>query len=67
MILIILISLLLGLMLWILWGPVIIFADTENNRYYLKLPGILKASVVPAEVLFTLKIGQNQIDFLKMT
>lgn len=48
-ILIILFSLFL---LWLLLGPVVIVVDTSSNRYYLNLPGIFKARVVPTEDLF---------------
>ena len=42
-------------MIWIMVGPVIIFVNTENNKYSVGLPGIFKASVVPNEELFIVK------------
>ena len=51
----ILISLLAVLLLWFLLGPVIIFLDTDCQRYQLALPGIFKAAVVPSENLFHIR------------
>ena len=55
MIWIILISVITATLLWIVLGPVIIFLDTQENRYYLNLPGIFKAAVVPAGELFHIR------------
>ena len=52
---IILISVLAATLLWILLGPVIIFLNTRNNRYYMALPGIFNAAVVPTEELFNIR------------
>ena len=41
--------------MWILLGPVIIFVNTEKNKYSVGLPGIFKASIVPNEELFIVK------------
>jgi hypothetical protein len=52
MILYIVISLLLIFLLWLLLVPVIIYTNTDRNRYLLALPGIFKAVVVPEKGLF---------------
>jgi len=44
---IILISVIAATLLWIMLGPVIIFLDTQENRYHLNLPGIIKVAAVP--------------------
>ena len=44
-----------GLLLWILFAPVIVYLKTETNRYQLMLPGIFKAVVIPTEDLFHIK------------
>ena len=49
------ISLFVATLLWILLGPVIIFLNTDNRRYYLALPGIFKAVVVPSDDLFHIR------------
>jgi hypothetical protein len=36
-------------------GPVIIVVDSASNRYFLNLPGIFQARVVPAEELFQVR------------
>jgi len=52
MIWIILIIIFFSLLLWVLLGPVIVYIKTETNSYYLNLPGIFKAVVIPSEDLF---------------
>jgi len=56
MIWMILISFLFFLLLWILVVPVIVFLDTDRNRYFLTLPGIFRVVAVPAEGLFHIRI-----------
>jgi len=51
----ILISLLLVFVFWILLVPVIIYTNTDRNRYLLTLPGIFRAVVVPHEGLFRIR------------
>ena len=51
----ILISLLLVFVFWILLVPVIIYTNTDRNRYLLTLPGIFRAVVVPDEGLFHIR------------
>jgi hypothetical protein len=51
----IIISLLLIFLLWLLLVPVIIYTNTDRNRYLLALPGIFKAVVVPDKGLFLIK------------
>ena len=51
----ILISLLLLFFLWLLLVPVILYTDTERERYLLTLPGIFKAVVVPDAGLFHIR------------
>lgn len=51
----IIVSLLIALLLWLLLGPVIIFFNTDTNHYYLALPGIFKAVVVPSTDLFHIR------------
>jgi hypothetical protein len=51
----ILISLLLLFFLWLLLVPVILYTDTDRNRYFLSLPGIVKAVVVPDAGLFYIR------------
>jgi hypothetical protein len=55
MIWIIIITLLLAFLLWLLLGPVILFLNTETNRYHLALPGIIKIAVVPSTELFHIR------------
>jgi hypothetical protein len=55
MILYILISLLLIFLLWLLLVPVIIYTNTERNRYLVALPGIFKAVIVPEKGLFHIR------------
>lgn len=55
MIWLILISLFLLLITWILLGPVILFVDTNRNKYHVALPGVFKVAVVPSEFLFTIR------------
>jgi hypothetical protein len=55
MIWIILISLVLIFLMWLLFVPVIIYTDTDRNRYYLTLPGILKAVVISEKGLFYIR------------
>lgn len=47
----ILILLLVLLLTWILLGPVILRLNTERNQYQFMLPGVIKASVIPAQGL----------------
>jgi len=51
----ILISLLLIFLIWLLLVPVILYTNTERNRYLLTLPGIFRAVVVPHEGLFHIR------------
>jgi hypothetical protein len=51
----IIISIFVATLLWILLGPVIIFLNTDNRRYYLALPGIFKAVVVASDDLFHIR------------
>jgi hypothetical protein len=51
----ILISLLLIFLLWLLLVPVIIYTNTNRNRYLLALPGIFKAVVVPEKGMFHIR------------
>ena len=43
------------ILIWILLGPVLIFVNTESNKYSVGLPGIFKASLVPNEELFIVR------------
>lgn len=49
------IAILLLTLLWVLLGPIILFVDTEGNKYSVGLPGIFKVSVVPTEDLFIIR------------
>ena len=49
------ISVILLTLLWILFGPVIIFINTDRNLYHVSLPGIFRASLVPSDELFYLR------------
>lgn len=51
----ILILLFICLILWILLVPVIVYTDTTRNLYYMGLPGIVKAQLVPTEELFQIR------------
>jgi hypothetical protein len=51
----ILISLLLIFFLWLLLVPVILYMDTDRERYLLTLPGIFRAVVVPDAGLFYIR------------
>jgi hypothetical protein len=51
----ILISLLLIFLLWLLLVPVIIYTNTERNRYLVALPGIFRAVVVPEKGMFHIR------------
>lgn len=51
------------LLAWILVAPIIIFLDTDHNRYFLSLPGIFKAMVVPSEHLFHIRFRIFLIPF----
>lgn len=55
MIWIIIISLLLLFLLWLLLVPVILYTDTDRERYLLTLPGIFRAVVVPDDGLFSIR------------
>jgi len=48
----ILVILLLLFLLWLLFGPVILLANSAGNRYQLSLPGIFLAVLVPSDGLF---------------
>jgi hypothetical protein len=52
----ILISLLLVFLSWLLLVPVILYTNTDRNRYLLTLPGIFRVVVVPHEGLFRIRI-----------
>jgi len=52
----ILIALFLIFLLWVLLVPVILYTNTERNRYLVTLPGIFKAVVVPDDGLFRIRI-----------
>jgi hypothetical protein len=51
----VLISLILAIMLWILLAPVILYVDTEDNRYYLAMPAIFRAEIVSSDILFHIR------------
>ena len=51
----ILISLLLVFLFWLLLVPVILYTNTDRNRYLLTLPGIFRAMVVPDDGLFYIR------------
>lgn len=51
----ILISLLVVFVFWLLLVPVIIYTNTDRNRYLLTLPGIFRAVVIPHEGLFHIR------------
>lgn len=51
----ILISLLLVFLLWLLFVPVILYADTNRHRYVLALPGIFRAAAVLYGGLFQIR------------
>lgn len=54
-ILISLLAILLFLLAWILAVPLIIYLDTDKNRYYVSVPVVFKASFVPANEFFFLR------------
>jgi hypothetical protein len=41
--------------MWIMLVPVILYTNTSRNRYFLSLPGIFKAVVVPEDGLFRIR------------
>jgi len=49
------ISLILFTLLWIMLGPVTIFINTGEGRYSVALPGIFRASAIPAGELFMIR------------
>lgn len=51
----IIISLLLIFLFWILLMPVILYTNTDRNRYLLTLPGIFRAVLVPDDGLFHIR------------
>lgn len=51
----ILISLLVIFIFWLLLVPVILYTNTDRNRYLLTMPGIFRAVVVPYEGLFRIR------------
>lgn len=51
-----LITLLLCFLMWLLFVPIILYTDTARNRYFLNLPGIFKAVLVPDGGLFFIRI-----------
>lgn len=52
---IILIILLAGLLAWSLFGPLILYLDTETGDYHLSLPGIIRVALVPSQELFQVR------------
>ena len=52
----ILISLFFVFLLWLLFVPVIIYTNTQRNRYLVTLPGIFRATVVPDNGLFRIRV-----------
>jgi len=54
-ILISVLSLVLLLFLWLLFGPVVIQADTENSNYRASLPGVFSVRIISVEGLFNLR------------
>jgi hypothetical protein len=42
-------------LVWLLMGPVIVFVNTSTNRYFLTLPGVIRAAVVPTDELFHIR------------
>jgi hypothetical protein len=42
-------------LLWLVFGPVIIFVNTRTSSYHLALPGIFKAAVVPSGELVRIR------------
>ena len=63
MILWIIILLLALFLFWILFAPVIIKMDSDNQKYSVTLPGIFKASVVPDDQLFHIRLWVLFIPF----
>lgn len=57
------ISLLLFTILWIILAPVILYADTIRGKYYLTLPGIFLASVIPGGSLFRIRVWIGFLPF----
>ena len=51
-----LISLLLIFLLWLLFVPVILYTNTDRDRYLLTLPGLFKAVIVPDGGLFYIRV-----------
>jgi hypothetical protein len=51
----ILISFFIALVLWVLLAPVIIFVNTDRNRYFLALPLVFRAEVVPSDEILNIK------------
>ncbi len=51
----ILILMLLIFLFWIMLMPVILYTNTDRNRYLLTLPGIFRAVVVPDDGLFHIR------------
>jgi len=56
MLLYILISLIIILLLWMMFVPVIIFINTDRDRYLLTLPGIFRAVLVPTPDFFYIRL-----------
>ncbi|NNL07654.1 MAG: hypothetical protein HKP38_00365 [Croceitalea sp.] len=54
------IILLLALVAWMLWTPLVLNIDTVQQRYYLKLTGVVKASLEP----HAQKVARLRIDVL---
>jgi len=44
------------LLIWILFGPVMLLIDTEKKRYLFILPGVLSARVISREDLFYIRL-----------
>ena len=57
------ISLLLFTILWISLAPIILHVDTISGRYYVMLPGIVRASIVPGGTLFRIRIWVGFLPF----
>jgi hypothetical protein len=57
------IAILVLLLLWILLVPVIVFLDTDRNRYHITLPGIFRAVALPADGMFRIRIWVFFIPF----
>jgi len=52
----ILTALIFILLIWVLFGPVMLLIDTEKKRYLFTLPGVLSARVISREDLFYIRM-----------